>query len=93
MEHLILNRVGPASALRPGTWTTRERRDEPGKKRVIIGCPGCGRRGDLDDHTVDENGIVSPSVVCPHKGCTFHDYVALKDWRLDRGSEKHEELA
>ena len=93
MGHLLLNRVGPASSIRAGTWTTRKVHAEPERERVIIGCPGCGRRGDLDDHTVDEAGVVSPSVVCPHKDCTFHDYVALKDWRRDRGSEKHAVLA
>ena len=93
MGHLLLNRVGPASSLRAGTWTTRNVLGAGEKPRVIIGCPTCGRRGVLDDHTVDESGIVSPSVVCPHLACDFHDYIALKDWRRERGSAKHEVLA
>ena len=93
MGHLIFSRVGPVSAIRAGTWTTRKTTGPNGKKRVIIGCPICGRRGNLDDHTIDENGIVFPSVVCPHLSCSFHDYVALRDWRLNRGSEKHEVVA
>jgi hypothetical protein len=38
----------------------------------------------LQGHAVDRDGTVSPSVVCPEKGCPFHAYVRLVDWTFGR---------
>lgn len=47
----------------------------------IVCCPSCGRLLTLGrNHTVQGNGKVTPSLVCPHKPCMFHDFVILKDW-------------
>lgn len=45
---------------------------------IVISCPTCGARGVLD-HGIDENGIVSPSVVCPSE-CGFHRDIRLSNW-------------
>lgn len=42
-------------------------------------CPN-GHEGSLDDHAIAEDGVVTPSVVCPEKKCGFHDYVQLEGW-------------
>ena len=42
-------------------------------------CPK-GHIGQLD-HTIAEDGTVSPSVVCPESGCGFHEYVRLEGWK------------
>ena len=34
----------------------------------------------LGKHSVSATGEVSPSVVCPSRGCTFHEYVRLDRW-------------
>ena len=34
----------------------------------------------LRGHSVSADGRVSPSVVCRHPGCRFHDFVRLQDW-------------
>lgn len=34
----------------------------------------------LKQHTVDAQGAVWPSVVCPMPGCEFHRYVQLDGW-------------
>lgn len=34
----------------------------------------------LRGHAVNADGLVSPSVVCPVEGCTFHEYVTLNEW-------------
>jgi hypothetical protein len=39
-----------------------------------------GHRGALDDHVIADDGTVSPSVVCPEKGCGFHDHIQLEGW-------------
>jgi len=39
-----------------------------------------GHIGSLTDHQIREDGTVSPSVVCPKDGCTFHEYIKLENW-------------
>lgn len=34
------------------------------------------------DHIINPDGIVTPSVVCPIKGCTFHDFIKLEGLTL-----------
>jgi len=30
------------------------------------------------DHTINVDSMITPSVVCPIKGCTFHDFIKLE---------------
>lgn len=50
-----------------------------GRLRVIVVCPSCGIEGTLV-HEVRTNGDVEPSMVCPHEGCSFHEFIQLEDW-------------
>lgn len=45
-------------------------------------CPKCGRASTMNAsvHSVDAAGNVTPSYVCPHRGCGFHDWVVLDGW-------------
>lgn len=66
--------------LRPGYWRIVTRDDEP---TVKLACPLCGAEGVLEEgsHTIDHDGIVSPSVVCPNEsGCGWHDHIRLLDY-------------
>jgi hypothetical protein len=47
---------------------------------VYLRCP-FGHIGDLGNHQVSIDGTVSPSVVCPKKGCTFHETVFLEGYQ------------
>jgi hypothetical protein len=38
-------------------------------------CTICGH-----EHTISDDGTVSPSCVCPREGCTFHEFVRLVGW-------------
>ena len=72
----------------PLTW----RRLDDTSASVI--CPN-GHKGTLEDHTINKDGIVNPSVVCTYycetgtkgeKGhkideCNFHEYIKLDDWK------------
>lgn len=51
-----------------------------GKTIAVNYCPKCLKRGDLDEHQIAEDGTVTPSVVCPHEPCDFHDHVRLEGW-------------
>lgn len=51
-----------------------------GKPVAVTYCPKCGLEAYLDDHSIDTDGIVTPSVICPHAPCTFHDDVRLENW-------------
>jgi hypothetical protein len=47
----------------------------------IVCCPSCGRLMTLGrNHVVAPDGGVSPSLVCPHSGCGFHNYITLAGW-------------
>lgn len=41
----------------------------------------------LATHSIAEDGIVSPSVVCPY-GCGFHEFIKLEGWDQIEG-KKH----
>lgn len=55
------------------------------KNYVLLRCPN-GHTATLHTpsggHEVDDDGVVTPSVVCPYEaqGCTFHEMVRLLDW-------------
>jgi len=47
--------------------------------KAEVTCP-FGHGMVLKGHSISEHGYVLPSVVCPKKGCTFHDFVKLEGW-------------
>lgn len=61
----------------PNSWWISKLSD--GRRQVITKCAN-GHIGSLDDHTIAADGTVSPSVVCQHEGCNFHEYIKLEDW-------------
>lgn len=65
----------------PGTWW---RSWAAAGWWVSICCPTCKKglsivRGN-DGHKVSITGDVTPSIVCTHPGCTFHETVHLDGW-------------
>jgi len=40
-----------------------------------------GHTCSLTDHTINEDGTVSPSLVCPYEGCEWHENVKLEGWQ------------
>ncbi len=50
-----------------------------GKDTARFTCAN-GHSGLLDDHDINGDGEVSPSVVCPGKDCDFHEYIKLVGW-------------
>lgn len=47
-----------------------------GVESIRVGCPGCALVATLQPtHSVDRDGMVSPSLDCPK--CPFHDHVKL----------------
>jgi len=78
-EGLILGPIGDAEILAtdevPGGGWHHVILD--GKPTAVAYCPKCGKKGYLDEHTIAADGTVSPSLVCPHQPCDFHDNVQL----------------
>lgn len=67
----------PARELQPPlTWLPLK---DKARLSASFICPN-GHDGTLLDHTIAPDGAVSPSVVCPQEGCTFHDSVRLEGW-------------
>lgn len=59
----------------PGTWCMGVL-DE--RRVVFLTCPDCHSTGPLLEHSIGDDGAVTPSVVCD---CGFHEHVRLKRWR------------
>lgn len=51
------------------------------QRTALACCPGCGKLLSLGRHTIDADGTVTPSLVCPFRGCDFHEFVMLADWK------------
>jgi hypothetical protein len=47
--------------------------------KASMTCPK-GHGLTLTKHSIAATGEVSPSVVCPSPGCSFHEYVRLDRW-------------
>lgn len=64
-----------AAGLVPGTWTPL------GVDNAMVTCQNDREHvATLSDHKIDENGVVTPSLVCPVEGCGFHEWVRLQGW-------------
>lgn len=58
--------IGPGSWRRTGSL-------------VIVTCGQCGAVAPID-HVVDDDGNVSPSLVCPDDACNWHVWATLERW-------------
>jgi len=71
--------IGAVKFRAPGTWKPIFLED--GCITASFSCPLCGQLGSLDDHLIQEDGSVTPSLICPSdRKCTFHDNVVLVGW-------------
>lgn len=50
-----------------------------GAAQVWVACTQ-GHRANLAAHTIDADGTVHPSLVCPVEGCGWHVWGQLQDW-------------
>ena len=51
------------------------------RKTANVSCPECGRAGSLSNHSIAEDGVVTPSLVCGYDDCDFHRWIKLEDWK------------
>lgn len=68
---------GTREEQKPAEW--RPTIEVGGKRSASIICPLCTQRSYLD-HDIAADGTVTPSIVCPAEGCTFHVMGKLLDW-------------
>jgi hypothetical protein len=64
--------------MRKGEWRGARIRKH---RSALVCCPNCGKIGSLTKHTIDPDGRVFPSLVCPFGNCDFHEFVKLADWK------------
>lgn len=74
-------RLAPAGAKLPDWYAGMMQETSEGRVFVYVTC----RAGHLSCcsarvHRIDRRGVVSPSYVCPHAGCQFHEFVTLEGW-------------
>jgi len=76
-EDMIPREFGQHS--KPGTWWLPS---DGGRTiwKAFVTCPKCGADCALRlGHPIDETG--NTDVVCPGKGCDWHETVTLKEWK------------
>lgn len=56
-----------------GTWLKTAR-------GIYLCCPSCGNISALTEYAINEDGLVSPAVICPNGFCKFNEDVQLQDW-------------
>lgn len=84
MTHLLIPR-GDRRQPTPGRafWYLHD--EQPDWRYVVVSCPN-GHLSTLrhlsrnEGHQIAPDGAVHPSVVCPHDGCDFHEFVKLENW-------------
>lgn len=62
---------------------TYRRGTRDGVLTASLSCPYCGNVASLSQHTIEPDGTVKPSVVCPKSECDFHFYIKLEGWNPD----------
>lgn len=78
---MIIFKQAKEKNLSKQTWSGARVED---RRTATIMCPE-GHIGSISNHTIDDQGVVNPSVVCPWEGCDFHDFIQLEGWeRLDK---------
>lgn len=78
----ILTRAANHATAKPGQWWSSFGSGErAGLRWISVCCPECKRAMSLhrggEGHAVANDGAVSPSLVCPYAGCSWHVYVRL----------------
>ena len=74
---------GHPGNLTQGRWDAYRQADFPTTKQrdtAAVSCPKCSRLFCVVGHAINDRGICRPSVVCPHPGCGFHEFVRLDGW-------------
>lgn len=77
MTH-VLFRSTRSDPLQVGGWWPLQ--DSERGRSAVVRCPVCKECATLTAHEISEDGIVSPSLQCPHNDCTFHEFVRLEGW-------------
>lgn len=70
--------IGKGPKEKAGTWRYLSNGEV---QSASFTCPKCGLPGTLEDHDIDIDGTVAPSVECPDEKCGFHDRIRLIDWK------------
>lgn len=64
----------------PGSWTFIRSTAYLKEPTARVSCAKCGEMATLWEHSIDAQGKVTPSVVCPEKSCDWHVDVTLEGW-------------
>ncbi len=67
----------------PLTWRNYRYQNKILECSPVIVCPN-GHYLSIHKHTISEEGIVIPSVVCPINDCSFHEFIKLENYRYDK---------
>lgn len=47
---------------------------------ATVCCPTCETIHPIDGHRIASDGTVTPSLLCPTAGCSFHQFGRLEGW-------------
>ena len=57
------------------------------QRRTALVCCGNGHTGTANPavHSIDSEGYLTPSWICPFEGCDWHEFAQLEGWALSTG--------
>lgn len=69
----------------PGPWWT-VLTDEKKVRQTYVMCPECGKLAGIgppmSDHVIHSDGRVDGSLLCPTKGCGWHQNIRLESFSI-----------
>jgi hypothetical protein len=77
-----MRKVLPKGDWEPGTWSgmdTSQYSFVDADRSANMVCTN-GHQLSLINHKISSDGTVSPSVICPEKGCDYHEFITLEGW-------------
>lgn len=80
-EGLGASPISENSTERASLWDIWPEREKDWYPLATVACAN-GHLATIDPkiHSVSADGTLSPSYVCPHEGCTFHEFVRFEGW-------------
>lgn len=75
MAIVLQRHLGPVAHLDQGQWTSETASGKP-----AVSCSLCGNISELDEHTVDRQGNVTPRWCCPNSSCPVMEFLRLESF-------------
>lgn len=80
MTELVHYPKADPSTRKPGTWMRTSKFIQQEGIKAYLCCRKCGFVTSIRTHTIDADGTIKPSLVCPIDSCNEHVFGILENW-------------